>query len=280
VGSQLPLFDVEGLKPEGKEPYAIEISEVPDQNDDGAIDMTDVDYLLRHDANVARTLKGDDKYCGGDFRSRECVELLKEADMVVTNPPFSLFREYVAQLVFHEKKFLIIGNKNAITYKEVFSLIKENRIWIGVTPMGADLLFDVPKEYAETLVATGKEGSSYKIVDGVVKGRSSSIWFTNMDNPKRHEKIPLYKKYSPADYPRYDNYDAIEVGKVAEIPVDYYDPMGVPISFLDKYNPEQFEILGNELSLNIDRGRGYINGRRLYGRIFIIRKGAKRREPL
>lgn len=222
----------------------IEINEVPDQNDDGAIDLTDVAYLLQHNANTARSLHGDETYNGGDFRSRECVALLKQADIVITNPPFSLFREYVAQLVAHGKQFLIIGNKNAITYKEIFKLIKGNKVWIGTTPMGVDMLFDVPEDYAKIMIATGKEGSSYKIVNGIVKGRSSSIWFTNMDNPKRHEEITLYKKYSPATYPTYDNYDAIEVGKVAEIPVDYAGAMGVPITFLDKYNPEQFEILG------------------------------------
>jgi hypothetical protein len=244
VGAQLPLLSIEGLKPEGKEPYAIEINEVPDQNGDGATDLADVEYLLQHNANTARSLQGDGAYNGGDFRSRECAEFLKQADIVITNPPFSLFREYVAQLVAHDKKFLIIGNKNAITYKEIFKLIKENKVWIGVTPMGVDMLFDVPEEYAKTMIASGKEGSNYKIVNGVVKGRSSSIWFTNMDNPKRHAEIPLYKKYTPAEYPTYDNYDAIEIGKVAEIPVDYDGVMGVPITFLDKYNPEQFEILG------------------------------------
>jgi hypothetical protein len=233
--------------------------------------MTDVDHLLGHDANAARTLKGDERYCGGDFRSRECIEMLKGADMVITNPPFSLFREYIAQIVAHGKKFLIIGNKNAITYKEVFSLIKENKIWIGVMPMSVDLLFDVPKEYAQTLLATGKEGSSYKIVDGVVKGRSSSIWFTNIDNPKRHEEIPLYRRYSPADYPRYDNYDAIEVGKVAKIPVDYFGAMGVPITFLDKYNPNQFEIV--KFRKGDDEKDLTINGKIPYFRILIKRKG-------
>ncbi len=245
VGGQLPLLEIEGLRPEGREPYVIEITEVPDQKGRGATDLSDVEYLLRHEANTARPLNGDERYGGGDFRSRECVELLKQADIVVTNPPFSLFREYVAQLVEHGKKFLIIGNKNAITYKETFKLIKENKLWIGVTPMGVDLLFDVPEEYAQAMIATGKEGSSYKVVNGIVKGRSSSIWFTNIDNPKRHAKIPLYKRYAPAEYPTYDNYDAIEVGKVAEIPADYAGAMGVPITFLDKYNPEQFEIVGS-----------------------------------
>ena len=236
------------MKPEGKEPYAIEINEVPDRNGNGATDLADVEYLLKHNANTARSLNGDGDYSSGDFRSRECMEFLKQADIVITNPPFSLFREYVAQLVGHEKRFLIIGNKNAITYKDIFKLIKENKVWIGVTPMGTDMLFDVPKEHAKIMIETGKEGSNYKIVNGVAKGRSSSIWFTNMDNPKRHEEITLYKKYTSAEYPTYHNYDAIDVGRVAEIPVDYNGAMGVPITFLDKYNPNQFEIIGLGIS--------------------------------
>jgi hypothetical protein len=232
--------------------------------------MTDVDHLLGHDANAARTLKGDERYCGGDFRSRECVEMLKGADIVATNPPFSLFREYVAQLVAHGKPFVIIGNINAVTYKEIFKLIREDKLWLGESIHSGDREFRVPDYYPLNAAGSRIDGLGNKFIR--VKGVR---WFTNMDNPKRHEEIPLYRRYSPADYPRYDNYDAIEVGKVAEIPVDYFGAMGVPITFLDKYNPEQFEILGNELSLNIDKGRGYVNGRRLYGRIFIIRKGAK-----
>ena len=184
------------------------------------------------------TFKGD-----GDFRSEECVELLRQADIVVTNPPFSLFREYVAQLMEYGKKFLIIGNKNAITYKDTFSFIKENKLWIGNTPMGKDMLFDVPDKYAQVLIKSKKEGSSYRLVDGTVKARSQSIWFTNMDHKKRHEELILYKKFSSDKYPRYDNYDAIEVSKVKDIPIDYEGAIGVPITFLDKYNPEQFEII-------------------------------------
>lgn len=179
-----------------------------------------------------REFEGD-----GDFRSAECIGLLKQADIVVTNPPFSLFREYVAQLMEYGKKFLIIGNKNAITYKEIFPLIKDNRIWVGHTPMSKDLLFDLPEGLAHELKATKKQGSSYRIIDGVVKGRSQSIWFTNLDHKKRHDDLILYKQYSPEEYPAYDNYDAINVDKTAEIPMDWDGAMGVPISFLDKYNP-------------------------------------------
>ena len=181
----------------------------------------------------------------GDFRSAECIELLKQADIVVTNPPFSLFREYVAQLMKHGKRFLIVGSQNAITYKEIFPLIKDNKMWLGITPKGQDMLFDVPKDYAQELVANAKEGSAYRVVEGVIKGRlGNAAWFTNLDHKKRHEELILYKRYSPEEYPDYDNYDAINVDRIAAIPVDWDGAMGVPVTFLDKHNPEQFEILG------------------------------------
>lgn len=221
----------------------------------------------------------------GDFRSTECVEFLRQADIVVTNPPFSQFREYVAQLVELDKKFLIIGNPSAVTYKEIFKLIKANKIWLGYKPMGADMLFDVPKEFAKKLVTTKKEGSGYKIIDGVIKGRSMAIWYTNLPHTRCNEQTRLVKKYDPAKYPKYDNYDAIEVSKVHEIPVDYDGVMGVPISFMDKYNQEQFEIIGfdYEIKQGLLPGlvnstwagkldRGYINGKRLYSRLLIKHK--------
>jgi hypothetical protein len=169
---------------------------------------------------VKINLKGD-----GDFRSPECIELLKEADIVITNPPFSLFREYVDQLIKHNKKFLIIGNKNAITYKETFKLIKSNKLWLGYTS---------PDDFI------GPDGKPTGNMQGLTR------WFTNLDVKKRHEKFILYKTYKgdEKDYPKYDNYDAIEVSKVKDIPMDYNGVMGVPVTFLDKYNPEQFEILG------------------------------------
>ncbi len=226
-------------------------------------------------------LEGD-----GDFRSRECVELLKQADIVVTNPPFSLFREYVALLIEQQKKFLIIGNTNAIAYKEIFPLIKENQVWLGITPRGQDMLFDVSEDYAQELVATKTEGSAYKLIKGVVKGRlGNAAWFTNLDYPKRHEDLILYKKYSPDEYPKYDNYDAIEVSKLKDIPIDYDGAMGVPITFLGKYTPSQFEIIGSDYEVKegllpeivnpkwegkIDRG--YINGKRMYARLLIKNK--------
>ena len=238
AGRQVPLVEIEGLKPEGREPFKLEINEILDNNDDGAVDLTDVEWLLRHDANVATPLEGD-----GDFRSEECIEFLKEVDIVVTNPPFSLFKEYVAQLMECGKKFLIIGNKNALTYKEIFRLIKENKLWTGMMPMGRDMLFMVPDEYVKRMVEGGKEGSQYRIIDGVVYGRSPSIWFTNLETKKRHEELILWKRYTPEEFPTYDNYDAINVDKVSRIPMDYDGVMGVPITFLDKYNPEQFEII-------------------------------------
>lgn len=240
VYTQLSLFDdIEIPAPSDKKPYKIEITEVKDLNNDGAVDLTDIRLLLQSVNGKPELLKGN-----GDFRSDECIELLKQADVVVTNPPFSLFREYVAQLIEYDKKFIIIGNKNSITYKEIFPLIQNNEMWVGYTPMSKDLLFDVPSKYAEDMIAHGKLGSQYRIIDGVVKGRSQSIWFTNLDIKKRHESIILYKVYNSEEYPTYDNYDAIEVSKTTEIPVDYDGIMGVPISFMDKFNPDQFEIVG------------------------------------
>lgn len=209
-----------------------------------------------------KILKGD-----GDFRSSECIELLKQSDIIVTNPPFSLFREYVAQLIDYNKKFLIIGNVNAITYKEIFRLIKNNKLWLGASIHSGDREFGVPDNYP--LNAAGyridHEGKKFIRVKGV-------RWFTNLDYRERHEDIILVKKYNPEEFPKYDNYDAINVDKTKDIPIDYEGVMGVPITFMDKYNPEQFEILGNEYDLNIDKGRGYINGNRMYGRIFIRNK--------
>lgn len=173
-------------------------------------------------------LKGD-----GDFRSKECIELLKEADIVVTNPPFSLFREYVAQLIEYDKKFLIVGNQNAISYKELFKHIKENKLWLGYNAVKR---FAMPEDSEHNSVVI-ENGKRFAIFGNV-------CWYTNLDISKRHEDLILYKTYNEKDYLKYDNYDAIEVSKVTEIPSDYAGAMGVPITFLDKYNPEQFEILG------------------------------------
>jgi hypothetical protein len=242
VGGQLPLPAIAGLKPEAKEPYAIEISHVPDHDGKGATDITDVEFLLRHDANTARALEADGIYNGGDFRSRECVELLGQADVVVTNPPFSLFREYVTQLETHKKKFLIIGHQNAITYKEIFPLIRDNKIWLGYG-FNRNCAHFINRHY-EDYASDADHREGFIRVSGV-------FWYTNMDTTKRHEEIPLFKSYIPAWYPKYDNFDAIEVSKTAEIPCNYYDTMGVPVTFLNKYNPDQFEILGYEKSYEL-----------------------------
>lgn len=212
-------------------------------------------------------LQGD-----GDFRSPECIELLQQADIIVTNPPFSLFREYVAQLIEYNKKFLIIGNGNSITYKDIFKNIKENKLWLGVTKP-QNFLIDNKENFAKyctdknKVILAEKEFWSVNISVG-----TPTYWFTNLDNRKRHEDLILYKNYTPEAYPKYDNYDAINIDKTADIPCDYAGAMGVPITFLDKYSPEQFEILGNEYDLNIEKGRGYVDGKRMYSRIFIKNK--------
>lgn len=174
----------------------------------------------------------------GDFRSQECIELLKEADIVVTNPPFSLFREYVAQLMKYGKKFLIIGNVNAISYKETFQYIKNNQLWLGASIHSGDREFGVPQDYPLNAAGCRQDENGNKFIR--VKGVR---WFTNLDYHERHEDLILYKTYNPEEYPRYCNYDAINVDKTSEIPMDYEGVMGVPITFLDKYNPKQFEIV-------------------------------------
>ena len=221
---------------------------------------------------AVKPLKGD-----GDFRSEECIELLKQADIVVTNPPFSLFREYVAQLIKYDKKFIIIGPVNAITYKEIFPLIKENKLWLGYGFSAGNAYFKIPED-ARNNYANGV----FNEQTGLVKFRNCT-WFTNLDIQKRHENLILYKRYTTEEYPKYDNYDAINVDKVADIPCDYDGVMGVPITFLDKYSPEQFEIVGATES----EGKGFsmglwdstskisqplVNGQKVYKRIFIKRQ--------
>lgn len=213
----------------------------------------------------------------GGYETEECIAFLKEADVVVTNPPFSLFRDYVKQLMDYNKKFLIIGNKNAITYKEIFPYIKENKMWIGATPMSYDMKFILTEQYAKEVVESKKEGSGYIFKDGKVMGRAQAIWFTNIENKKRTTLIDLYRKYNPTDYPKYDNYDAIEVSKTCDIPEDYDGVMGVPITFLDKYCPTQFEIMGlmsgakdsTLVNGNDGRAKFYVNGKGVYARILI-----------
>jgi len=206
----------------------------------------------------------------GDFRSAECIKLLKQADIVVTNPPFSLFREYVAQLMQYNKKFIIIGDQNAITYKEIFKHIKDNKLWTGVTN-GGTKWFAVPDHYDI------KTESRKKIENGQKYfSKGSIIWFTNLDHNKRHEELTLYKKYTPQEFPTYDNYNAINVDKVADIPMDWGGVMGVPITFLDKYNPKQFEIINIDTflvkELTGKTSRFILNGKTLYARIAIKNK--------
>lgn len=259
-GTELLLDFGDGFRDEPKKiAYKVEITEVRDVSGDGRTDLADVQYLLQNDRNVLSLLKGN-----GDFRSAECVELLKEADVVVTNPPFSLFREYVALLMKYGKKFVIVGHQNAITYKEVFPLIKENRMWLGYGFKGGAAHFLSPYEDKAT-------ASDHK--EGMIRV-SGVNWFTNLDIKKRHEELVLYKCYTPEAYPTYDNYEAINVDKTADIPCDYEGVMGVPITFLDKYCPEQFEIVGLDRYVEDNPHYGYrftIGGKETYARILIRR---------
>ena len=213
---------------------------IRDTNDDGKINKLDI---------IKTPLKQN-----GDFRSSECSKLLSKVDVVITNPPFSLFREFITTLIEHDKKFIIIGNMNAITYKEVFKLIKDNKVWLGHTH---------PKEFIHP--------------DGSVKKFGNICWFTNLPIQKRNEELILYKTYNKKDYPKYDNHNAIEVSKVKDIPYDYYDTMGVPITFLDHYNPDQFKMLGHLGSVGADgiysfANAIYIKGNKVFKRILIKRK--------
>ena len=262
IAGQLTLFpeyDEGNGKRQKPKALAFIIDHVMNEDGDGAAGVKDVELFLKRNKAARISLKGDpDKYPGGDFRSSECVAFLKEADIVVTNPPFSLFREYLAQLVEHDKKFLIIGNVQAITYKEVFPLIKRDKLWMGVTIHSGDREFRIPDHYP--LNAAGwridENGVKYIRIKGV-------RWWTNIDHGRRHEKIPLMTskenlKFSVhkeikarAAYDRYVNYDGIEVPYTDAIPGDHDGAMGVPITFLDKYNPDQFEILGSSMNLGV-----------------------------
>ena len=238
IGEQMTIFDLMDEPLKRGNGYVMDISEVPMANGRGISD-DDIVKLLKSKKRGVKKLKGD-----GDFRSDECIEYLKQADIVVTNPPFSLFREYIAQLIEYDKKFVIIGNPNALHYKEIFPLVKDNKIWVGYKSMSADMLFDVTPDFANWLVENKKQGSGYRIIDGVVKGRAQAIWYTNLDIKKRHDILVSYKYYNESEYIKYINFDAIDIKKVLEIPLDYYGMMGVPDSFLEKYNPDQFEIIG------------------------------------
>lgn len=253
-GNEL-LLHFEGFDSEPtKVAYKVEITEVKDINGDGAVDLSDVRYLLQNDKNVLSILKT------GDFRDPECIELMKQCDIVVTNPPFSLFREYIGQLMEYKKKFLIVGHQNAITYKEVFPLIKDNLVWLGYGFKGGAGHFTSPYE---DIAKAGDHRENMIRVSGV-------NWFTNLEIPKRNDELDLVCRYSPEEYPKYDNYDAIDVSKTADIPCDYSGAMGVPITFLDKYNPEQFEII--KFRKGDDDKDLRINGKSPYFRILIRNK--------
>ena len=233
IGRQLSIFDDvdEPLQPENG--YVMDIREVPMENGRGVSDM-DIYRLLTSKKRGVKKLKES-----GDFRSEECIKYLKQADIVVTNPPFSMFREYVAQLIEYDKKFLIIGNQNALHYKEIFPLIRDNKLWLGFSIQSGDRKFYVPEDYPLLAAGCGTDEQGRKFIR--VKGVR---WFTNLDFKRRHENLILYKRYTPEEYPTYMNYDAIEVAKLSDIPCDYDGVMGVPDNFVQAYNPEQFEIVG------------------------------------
>ena len=242
--------------------YKAVLTHVDDMTGDGGIGMEDVRGILDGEGNALSELHGDGVYGAGDFRSRECLDLLDEADIVVTNPPFSLFREYVKTLMDHGKKFAVIGNLNAVTYKEIFPLLRNDELWLGVT-----------------------RPTKFTTNDGRTVALNNAYWYTNLDIDKRHEDLILYRRYKghEDEYPKYDNYDAIEVSKVADIPEDYDGVMGVPITFLDKYNPQQFEIVGliagnirglAGIPTSTGKDGPYLNGRLKYGRILICRRDA------
>ena len=249
-GTLFPEYNEGNGKRQKPKALAVILDQVNDEDGDGAANVTDVELFLQRNKAARKALKADGDYAGGDFRSAECIALLKEADIVVTNPPFSLFREYVAHLMEHGKKFVIVGPKNAVTYKDIFPLIKDTRLWLGRGFANGNAYFSVAA------------GSSREFADGVYDESTGLVkfrnvgWFTNLDHGRRHEKLPLmtladnlkFSKHKEikgkASYDQYDNYDAIEVPFTDAIPSDYEGAMGVPISFLDKYNPDQFEILG------------------------------------
>ena len=230
---QLSLFDVTGEEEQKNRPYKAVVTRVYDKTGDGGVDMLDVAELFRSGENQLTELEGD-----GDFRSPECLALLDEADIVVTNPPFSLFREYVATLVEHEKGFIVIGPRNSLHYKEIFPLIKANKMWLGYGFNNGDAFFSIPEKDSHEYAA-----GVYDPATGMVHFRNC-VWLTNLDIHKRHEEMILVKRYSPEDYPDYYNYDGIDVSQVVNIPCDYAGMMGVPDTFLDQHNPEQFEIIG------------------------------------
>lgn len=236
ANQQLSIFDVIGKEDDNSnKPYKAIVTKVYDKTGDGGVDMFDVAELFKSGENQLSELQGN-----GDFRSAECLSLLAEADIVVTNPPFSLFREYVATLIEYGKKFVIMGNKNAITYKEFFPYLMNNKIWAGATSLNGGRWMIMPRavEVESKKAKTNEHGEIILNVAGV-------CWFTNLDIKKRHDNLIMIKRYSPDEYENFENMDgAINVDKVVDIPMDYPGVMGVPVTFFEKYNPDQFEIVG------------------------------------
>ena len=277
IGTQMTLFDYLDEPVQKGNGYVMDITEMPMANGRGVSD-DDIEKLLKSKKRGVKKLTGD-----GDFRSNECIEYLKQADIVVTNPPFSLFRDFIGLLIKYNKKFIILGNQNAITYQEIFPYLKDNIIWLG--NKSGDMSFAVPDSYEarKTRFWIDKTGQKWRSLGNI-------CWYTNIDHKKRHEKLILYCKYygHEKNYPKFDNYDAINVNKVSEIPVDYEGVMGVPITFLNKYNPDQFEVInalnryvliGNEeVNENIRIRHSHacnINGKATYYRILIKRRRKK-----
>jgi hypothetical protein len=268
IGDELPLFEYYEAE---REPYKIEITQVTDLNNDGAIDLFDVELLLKNGGNVLSHLQG-----GGDFRSAEAIALLEEADVVVTNPPFSLFRDFTSQLVKHGKDFLIIGNQTAFSYAEIWPLFEQGKMWLGVN--SGDMAFRVPDyfEPRETRYWQDSDGTKWRSMGNI-------CWFTNIDHDRRHQKLPLFQSYDPEKYPKFDFYDAINVDKVRDIPADYFGAMAVPITFLSQHNPDQFDLVdANTIRLGAPLKRhglikdkdGSIAGKPKFIRMVIRRKDA------
>lgn len=258
---ELPLFEEAETEPKRKA-YKVEISEVPDMDGNGATDLTDVQLLLKSsNHNVKAELKQN-----GSFDSPESIELLKEADIVVTNPPFSLFKEFLALLEKYNKQFIIIGNTNALSYRETFKMFQEDKIRTGYTNFNVGMYFQVPDSWEKF----------HHIENGKKMARvSTSCWFTNLPVSKHNEELILIKHYTPEEYPKYDNYDAINVNTYTDIPCDFDGIIGVPVTFLDKYNPKQFDIVGAMTTTKVDEynfGYPYVNGVKLYARILIRKK--------
>lgn len=262
--TQLNIFGENKSVPNSNHyPYKIEINEVKDYNNDGATNLADVEYLLKNKQNTLTLLKGN-----GDFRSEECIELLKQSDIVVTNPPFSLFREFIEQLTTYNKDYIIMGNTNALTYKEVFKLFKEDKIRTGYTNFNVGMYFVVPQNSEKY----------HKIIDGKKMVRvSTSCWFTSLPVEKHNEELTSYKKYNTAEFPYYVNYNAINVNNYKEIPYDFNGEIGVPVTFLDKYNPKQFEIVAlgiiGSITFSSERKMEILNNGKPTGKFTINAKG-------